>query len=96
MEGDSSDEDVGEEEEETAEHDQFCKVCKSGGNVILCDFCPSVYHLNCLNPPLADVPEGDWKCPRCEVGHQMLFFMPEASVLNPILCFTMSRFRNDH
>ena len=70
-EGDSSGddgEDDEEEEEDDSQHDQFCKVCKEGGDVILCDFCSCVYHLHCLNPPLKEVPEGEWKCPRCTVS----------------------------
>ena len=49
-------------------HDDKCRTCKLTGNMILCDFCPDVYHLTCLNPALQQAPEGDWKCPRCEVG----------------------------
>ena len=28
-----------------------------------CDF---PYHLECLDPPLSEVPEGEWFCPKCE------------------------------
>jgi hypothetical protein len=28
-----------------------------------CDF---PYHLECLDPPLSAVPEGEWFCPKCE------------------------------
>ncbi|ELT88567.1 hypothetical protein CAPTEDRAFT_218774, partial [Capitella teleta] len=69
--GDSSNSAQEEEEgEEETEHDQFCKVCKRGGDVILCDFCSCVFHLRCLNPPLGEVPEGDWKCPRCKISEK--------------------------
>jgi hypothetical protein len=27
--------------------------------------CDHPYHLSCLDPPLADVPEGEWFCPPC-------------------------------
>lgn len=30
-----------------------------------CDSCTSAYHIHCLNPPLPEIPDGDWKCPRC-------------------------------
>lgn len=43
-----------------------CFVCKDGGDLLCCDFCPLVYHTYCLSPPLAEIPEGDWKCPQCE------------------------------
>jgi len=56
--GDTSEED---------DHDTYCRVCKDGGDVILCDFCPLVYHMNCLHPPMKNLPDGDWKCPICVV-----------------------------
>jgi len=30
-----------------------------------CEKCDSPYHLKCLNPPLTEVPEGEWFCPKC-------------------------------
>ncbi|XP_062449651.1 chromodomain-helicase-DNA-binding protein 5 isoform X9 [Rhea pennata] len=59
-----------EEEEEGAEeeeddHMEFCRVCKDGGELLCCDTCPSSYHLHCLNPPLPEIPNGEWLCPRC-------------------------------
>ncbi|KAL7288976.1 hypothetical protein TKK_0016934 [Trichogramma kaykai] len=47
------------------EHMEFCRVCKDGGELLCCDSCTSAYHTHCLNPPLDDIPDGDWKCPRC-------------------------------
>jgi hypothetical protein len=31
----------------------------------LCDICDGEYHLDCLAPPLEEVPTGDWFCPTC-------------------------------
>eukprot|EP00944_MAST-04C_sp_MAST-4C-sp1_P007660 g7660.t1 len=45
--------------------DDFCWVCKLGGDLLVCDTCPHAFHLNCLNPPLDCVPEGDWLCADC-------------------------------
>ncbi|XP_025801190.1 protein CHROMATIN REMODELING 4-like isoform X2 [Panicum hallii] len=42
-----------------------CVVCDLGGNLLCCDSCPRVYHLECLNPPLKRPPPGKWQCPRC-------------------------------
>lgn len=36
-----------------------------GGDLLCCDGCPSSYHSNCLQPPLYEIPDGDWHCPRC-------------------------------
>jgi len=60
------DEEGGEEEED--DHMEFCRVCKDGGELLCCDTCPSSYHLHCLNPPLPEIPNGEWLCPRCTVS----------------------------
>ncbi|XP_066585962.1 chromodomain-helicase-DNA-binding protein Mi-2 homolog isoform X3 [Prorops nasuta] len=51
--------------EDDDEHMEFCRVCKDGGELLCCDSCTSAYHTHCLNPPLSEIPDGDWKCPRC-------------------------------
>ena len=56
----------------------MCTVCggdevdPDGDALLLCDGsvadgspCPRTYHMRCLSPPLAAVPEGDWLCPSC-------------------------------
>jgi len=48
------------------EHQEYCEVCKQGGEIILCDTCPRAYHLVCLEPELSEPPEGKWSCPYCE------------------------------
>merc|ERR1719346_427056 len=49
-----------------SEHQEYCEVCKQGGEIILCDTCPRAYHLVCLEPELSEAPEGKWSCPICE------------------------------
>uniref|UniRef100_A0A8C0GWQ3 Chromodomain-helicase-DNA-binding protein 4 n=1 Tax=Chelonoidis abingdonii TaxID=106734 RepID=A0A8C0GWQ3_CHEAB len=56
---------VGDPEEEDDHHMEFCRVCKDGGELLCCDACPSSYHIHCLNPPLPEIPNGEWLCPRC-------------------------------
>nr|XP_027204103.1 chromodomain-helicase-DNA-binding protein Mi-2 homolog [Dermatophagoides pteronyssinus] len=48
-------------------HMEFCRICKDGGELLCCDACPLAYHTYCLSPPLEDVPDGEWRCPRCSV-----------------------------
>ena len=36
--------------------------------VLLCDGCEGKYNIERLDPPLAQVPKGDWYCPRCVSG----------------------------
>uniref|UniRef100_A0A8C4ZKR2 DNA helicase n=1 Tax=Gadus morhua TaxID=8049 RepID=A0A8C4ZKR2_GADMO len=52
-------------EEEDDHHIEYCRVCKDGGELLCCDTCPSSYHIHCLNPPLPEIPNGEWICPRC-------------------------------
>ncbi|XP_030267420.1 chromodomain-helicase-DNA-binding protein 4a isoform X3 [Sparus aurata] len=66
-EGSEAEEDNGDtgEMEEDDHHMEFCRVCKDGGELLCCDSCPSSYHIHCLNPPLPEIPNGEWICPRC-------------------------------
>ncbi|KAJ8771052.1 hypothetical protein K2173_023377 [Erythroxylum novogranatense] len=43
--------------------DEICSICHVGGDLILCDQCPSSFHITCLG--LEDVPDGEWFCPSC-------------------------------
>ncbi|XP_077576168.1 chromodomain-helicase-DNA-binding protein 4 isoform X3 [Stigmatopora nigra] len=53
-------------DEEDDHHIEYCRVCKDGGELLCCDTCPSSYHIHCLNPPLPEIPNGEWICPRCK------------------------------
>lgn len=50
-----------------------CTVCEGcgqphdEGRLILCDDCDISYHIYCLDPPLEQVPPGNWKCKWCVV-----------------------------
>ncbi|XP_065009868.1 uncharacterized protein LOC135639839 [Musa acuminata AAA Group] len=46
--------------------DTICSICQDGGALILCDHCPSAFHVTCMG--LEDVPEGKWFCPSCRCG----------------------------
>ncbi|PON72950.1 Acyl-CoA N-acyltransferase [Parasponia andersonii] len=51
------------------ENDDVCAVCHYGGELVLCDTCPSAYHVSCLGlkgPPHPS--DGDWFCPPCRCG----------------------------
>jgi hypothetical protein len=37
---------------------EYCEVCKLGGDVVCCDICPRVYHLDCINMTESDLPKG--------------------------------------
>jgi nucleosome-remodeling factor subunit BPTF len=42
-------------------YDDHCRVCHRLGNLLCCETCPAVYHLECVDPPLEDVPSEDWQ-----------------------------------
>ncbi|XP_052059486.1 lysine-specific demethylase 5A-like isoform X1 [Mytilus californianus] len=46
----------------------ICHMCNRGDGdeyMLLCDGCDDAFHTYCLIPPLAEVPKGDWRCPKC-------------------------------
>jgi nucleosome-remodeling factor subunit BPTF len=47
-------------------YDDHCRVCHRLGNLLCCETCPAVYHLECVDPPLEDVPSEDWQCNICK------------------------------
>ena len=46
--------DAGGEEDE---NEDWCAVCQDGGNLVCCDKCPKVFHLDCHIPKLNKFPE---------------------------------------
>eukprot|EP00731_Ephydatia_muelleri_P023083 Em0015g666a len=44
----------------------YCYACNRGvraGCLVSCDFCPLVFHLDCVHPPLSTLPTSVWMCP---------------------------------
>lgn len=52
--------------EGTVQYDDHCRVCHRGGDLLCCETCSAVYHLECVKPPLQEVPEDEWQCEVCE------------------------------
>ncbi|XP_019851063.1 PREDICTED: protein kinase C-binding protein 1-like isoform X2 [Amphimedon queenslandica] len=54
------------EKQEISKNDSYCWVCHEGGEVLCCDKCPRVFHLQCSG--LAKAPDDDeeWICPVCK------------------------------
>ena len=60
--------------------DTACSCCGStwwsdGNEMLLCEGegCSSGWHLQCLQPPLGEVPEGTWLCPVCQPCERLIF-----------------------
>jgi len=52
-----------------------CEVCGIGGELLCCDLCPCVYHLDCLTPPLKVLPATPvatsiFSAPECQHPYQ--------------------------
>ncbi|XP_034937972.1 nucleosome-remodeling factor subunit NURF301 isoform X2 [Chelonus insularis] len=47
-------------------YDDHCRVCHRLGDLLCCETCPAVFHLECVDPPLVDVPTEDWQCSTCK------------------------------
>ncbi|XP_026495038.2 nucleosome-remodeling factor subunit NURF301 [Vanessa tameamea] len=47
-------------------YDDHCRVCHRLGDLLCCETCPAVFHLECVDPPLVDVPSEDWQCALCK------------------------------
>ncbi|XP_051001561.1 PHD and RING finger domain-containing protein 1 isoform X2 [Acomys russatus] len=57
-----------EDEEAEEEDPTFCEVCGRSDRedrLLLCDGCDAGYHMECLDPPLQEVPVDEWFCPEC-------------------------------
>ncbi|GMI25825.1 hypothetical protein TeGR_g8118 [Tetraparma gracilis] len=46
-------------------HNDFCRVCERGGDLICCDTCSLAFHLQCIRPVQKVVPRGQWNCMWC-------------------------------
>ena len=62
---DSNDMDDENSNQDDDSSEDYCHVCGFDGDLLCCDHCPLVFHIECLVPSLDCVPEGDWSCPYC-------------------------------
>jgi len=59
-------------------NEDWCAVCMDGGELVCCDNCPKVFHINCHIPRLASIPEDPWQCLLC----REVPVLPESSPLD--------------
>ena len=55
-------------------HNEICEACGDGGELVCCDHCNLVYHLDCVPRPETKrrgakarvaIADGPWACPLC-------------------------------
>uniref|UniRef100_A0A1A8F3K0 Bromodomain PHD finger transcription factor n=1 Tax=Nothobranchius korthausae TaxID=1143690 RepID=A0A1A8F3K0_9TELE len=69
------------------QYDDHCRVCHRLGDLLCCETCSAVYHLECVKPPLQEVPEDEWQCEVC-VAHKgpgVADCIPEMQKTKPFL-----------
>ncbi|KAL1380068.1 hypothetical protein pipiens_014471, partial [Culex pipiens pipiens] len=54
-------------QESPIHYDDHCRICHRLGDLLCCETCPAVFHLECVDPPLIDVPSEDWQCNLCKL-----------------------------
>lgn len=48
-------------------YDDHCRICHKLGDLVCCETCPAVFHLECVDPPMDNVPAGDYQCNLCKL-----------------------------
>ncbi|KXN91698.1 Histone acetyltransferase KAT7, partial [Leucoagaricus sp. SymC.cos] len=46
-----------------------CELCGEKGDderILFCDGCDRGWHFDCMQPPINELPEGEWYCPPCQ------------------------------
>lgn len=66
-----------------------CSTCGAIGsyeNMLMCDGCEEVCHIDCLILPLMDNAKSEWRCPKCiaKVIHEFLLKPSRPSALTTI------------
>lgn len=47
-------------------YDDHCRACHKTGDLLCCDSCTAVFHLDCLEEGPPPVPLDDWTCSICQ------------------------------
>lgn len=72
---------------EDSETDSFCYFCKETEEqekMLICDSCnKKCSHIFCLNPPLSEIPDGDWFCDFCVYSQKIEYRLPICGIILP-------------
>lgn len=61
-------------------NDSYCWICHSSGKLICCDFCPRVYHAQCIDVDPEELND-NWLCVECDVNFKANYFFAIQSFL---------------
>ncbi|XP_052800130.1 E3 ubiquitin-protein ligase TRIM33-like isoform X2 [Mya arenaria] len=58
--------------------EDYCGVCHNGGDLLCCDRCPKVFHLNCHCPVISSnlSPSETWTCTMCTPDEELIIREP--------------------
>lgn len=68
--------------------EDYCSVCQDGGDdLICCDNCPRVFHIQCHVPSLSVVPPDAWQCLFCVEKEDLSKYAcdPESTAVKAII-----------
>jgi len=54
---------------------QYCGGKESPETQLFCEECQYTTHMTCLDPPLTQIPEGDFYCPECNLSENEIVFL---------------------
>lgn len=61
----TKEDEVNHSDDDESVHMETCACCGAEGELLCCETCPLVYHVDCAYPPLRRVPRGEWICQVC-------------------------------
>ena len=60
--------------DEGQNNEDYCGVCRNGGQLLCCDTCPKVYHLHCHIPVMTDLPRQTQLDTQFNVSFRNMYF----------------------
>ncbi|ESN98698.1 hypothetical protein HELRODRAFT_66688 [Helobdella robusta] len=62
--------------------DDYCAICNNGGELLCCDGCPKVFHMQCHVSQLTVAPSDKWYCGLCTSDDVLRLNSPEDDATN--------------
>ena len=59
-------------------------MCHEGGEVLCCDKCPRVFHIQCSGISTPPDDDDEWVCPVCKVNYIHSYYITNNYIYNPL------------